>query len=94
MCAAFMSKVLSEFFEAETILCRSKQILFRFRQLGGLDLWSLGSAKKIGMNDFLLMSVTFYRHARKYFTIFEDEQLQDVQHCMALLAFPTDTGIF
>jgi hypothetical protein len=45
------------------------------------------------MNDILLVSITFYRHARKYFTIFEDEQLQDVQHCMALLAFPTTTGI-
>ncbi|KDR16975.1 macrophage erythroblast attacher [Zootermopsis nevadensis] len=33
------------------------------------------------------------RHARKYFTIFEDEQLQDVQHCMALLAFPTNTEL-
>jgi hypothetical protein len=43
---------------------------------------------------FLVMSVSFCRHARKYFTIFEDEQLQDVQHCMALLAFPTNTGIF
>jgi len=45
------------------------------------------------MNDFVSVCVTFYRHARKYFTIFEDEQLQDVQHCMALLAFPATTGI-
>ncbi|KAJ9588767.1 hypothetical protein L9F63_017926, partial [Diploptera punctata] len=29
------------------------------------------------------------RHARKFFSSFEDDQLQDVQHCMALLAFPT-----
>jgi hypothetical protein len=48
-------------------------------------------SQKLGVNDY--PSVTFYRHARKYFTIFEDEQLQDVQHCMALLAFPTNTGI-
>ncbi|KAJ8867091.1 hypothetical protein PR048_032953 [Dryococelus australis] len=31
------------------------------------------------------------RHARKYFSSFEEEQLQDVQHCMALLAFPVNT---
>nr|CAD7195077.1 unnamed protein product [Timema douglasi]CAD7411704.1 unnamed protein product [Timema poppensis] len=33
------------------------------------------------------------RHARKYFSSFEDDQLQDVQHCMALLAFPTSTEL-
>lgn len=71
-------------------------MFYRFRQHSKLAAWIYGAEalkKKILMNDFLLMSVTFYRHARKYFTIFEDEQLQDVQHCMALLAFPTNTGI-
>ncbi|XP_067007526.1 E3 ubiquitin-protein transferase MAEA [Anabrus simplex] len=33
------------------------------------------------------------RHARKHFSNFEDDQLQDVQHCMALLAFPTNTEL-
>ncbi|GLH06491.1 uncharacterized protein GBIM_11993 [Gryllus bimaculatus] len=33
------------------------------------------------------------RHARKHFSSFEDDQLQDVQHCMALLAFPTNTEL-
>ncbi|XP_069679041.1 E3 ubiquitin-protein transferase MAEA [Periplaneta americana] len=33
------------------------------------------------------------RHARKFFSSFEDDQLQDVQHCMALLAFPTNTEL-
>ncbi|XP_049778430.1 E3 ubiquitin-protein transferase MAEA [Schistocerca cancellata] len=33
------------------------------------------------------------KHARKHFSSFEEEQLQDVQHCMALLAFPTNTTL-
>ncbi|XP_063222966.1 E3 ubiquitin-protein transferase MAEA [Bacillus rossius redtenbacheri] len=33
------------------------------------------------------------RHARKYFSAFEEDQLQDVQHCMALLAFPVSTEL-
>jgi macrophage erythroblast attacher len=45
------------------------------------------------MNDFVYVCVSFYRHARKYFTIFEDEQLQDVQHCVAQLAFPATTEL-
>ncbi|CAG0899609.1 unnamed protein product, partial [Darwinula stevensoni] len=32
-------------------------------------------------------------HARKYFTGLEDEHLIDIQQCMALLAFPTNTEI-
>lgn len=32
------------------------------------------------------------KHARKYFSTFEDEQLISIQHCMALLAFPANTG--
>lgn len=32
------------------------------------------------------------KHARKYFSTFEDEQLVSIQHCMALLAFPANTG--
>ena len=31
-----------------------------------------------------------FRHARKYFSIYEDNQLEEIQHCMALLAFPPD----
>lgn len=31
------------------------------------------------------------KHARKYFSTFEDEQLVSIQHCMALLAFPANT---
>lgn len=31
------------------------------------------------------------RHARKYFSCYEDSQLEEIQHCMALLAFPADT---
>lgn len=34
------------------------------------------------------------KHARKYFSTFEDEQLVSIQHCMALLAFPANTGTF
>lgn len=33
------------------------------------------------------------KHARKYFSTFEEEQLVSIQHCMALLAFPANTGI-
>lgn len=33
------------------------------------------------------------RHARKHFSNFEEDQLQDVQHCMALLAFPINTEL-
>lgn len=33
------------------------------------------------------------RHARKYFTNLEDDQLQDVQHVMGLLAFPFNTEL-
>lgn len=40
--------------------------------------------------EFLFLTV---RHARKFFTGFEEEQLCDVQHCMALLAFPASTQL-
>jgi len=33
------------------------------------------------------------KHARKYFSTYENGQLQDVQRCMALLAFPIDTDL-
>lgn len=33
------------------------------------------------------------KHARKHFSSFEDNQLEEIQHCMALLAFPSDTKI-
>ncbi|XP_054263124.1 E3 ubiquitin-protein transferase MAEA isoform X1 [Macrosteles quadrilineatus] len=33
------------------------------------------------------------RHARKHFSMFETEQLQEIQHCMALLAFPATTSL-
>ncbi|GAB1604254.1 E3 ubiquitin-protein transferase MAEA-like [Argonauta hians] len=33
------------------------------------------------------------KHARKYFTNLEDDQMADVQKSMGLLAFPSDTGI-
>lgn len=33
------------------------------------------------------------KHSRKYFSSFEDEQLISIQHCMALLAFPSNTKI-
>lgn len=35
------------------------------------------------------------RHARKYFSTYEEDmrRLQDIQHCMALLAFPANTEI-
>lgn len=39
------------------------------------------------------LSVNF-RHARKYFSIYEDNQLEEIQHCMALLAFPPDIREF
>lgn len=32
------------------------------------------------------------KYARKFFSSFEDDQLTAIQHCMALLAFPVDTG--
>ncbi|KAG8236698.1 hypothetical protein J437_LFUL016877 [Ladona fulva] len=33
------------------------------------------------------------RHARKFFSTFEEDKMQDVQHCMGLLAFPVNTEI-
>ncbi|XP_046383969.1 E3 ubiquitin-protein transferase MAEA [Ischnura elegans] len=33
------------------------------------------------------------RHARKFFSSFEEDQMQDVQHCMGLLAFPVNTEL-
>ncbi|XP_015369908.1 PREDICTED: macrophage erythroblast attacher [Diuraphis noxia] len=33
------------------------------------------------------------RHARKYISTFEDTRMDEVQQCMVLLAFPTDTEI-
>lgn len=33
------------------------------------------------------------KHARKYFPVFEPDQLEEIRQCMALLAFPTDTKI-
>lgn len=33
------------------------------------------------------------RHARKHFSTYEEDQLQEIQHCMALLAFPANTEI-
>lgn len=33
------------------------------------------------------------RHARKFFSIYEEDQLASIQHCMALLAFPTSTEL-
>ncbi|CAH1404267.1 unnamed protein product [Nezara viridula] len=33
------------------------------------------------------------RHARKYFSSYEEDQLPSIQHCMALLAFPSNTEI-
>ncbi|CAH0381822.1 unnamed protein product [Bemisia tabaci] len=33
------------------------------------------------------------KHARKHFSNYEEDQLKDIQHCMALLAFPTNTEI-
>ena len=33
-----------------------------------------------------------YRHARKHLVTQDTDQLASVQRCMALLAFPTDTG--
>lgn len=32
------------------------------------------------------------KHARKYFPNFEEEHLSTIQHVMALLAFPANTG--
>lgn len=34
------------------------------------------------------------KHARKYFPVFEKDQLKEICQCMALLAFPVDTGEF
>jgi hypothetical protein len=34
-----------------------------------------------------------FRHARKFFSSLDEEHLTDVQHCMALLAFPADTQL-
>uniref|UniRef100_T1HNB9 E3 ubiquitin-protein transferase MAEA n=1 Tax=Rhodnius prolixus TaxID=13249 RepID=T1HNB9_RHOPR len=34
------------------------------------------------------------KHARKYFSNFEEDQIAAIQHCMALLAFPTNTEIY
>ncbi|KAK7603012.1 hypothetical protein V9T40_003011 [Parthenolecanium corni] len=33
------------------------------------------------------------KHARKYFSTYEDNQLEEIQHCMALLAFSPDIQI-
>ncbi|KAK9501944.1 hypothetical protein O3M35_012572 [Rhynocoris fuscipes] len=33
------------------------------------------------------------KHARKYFSTFEEDQIIAIQHCMALLAFPTNTEL-
>ncbi|KAM3957992.1 E3 ubiquitin-protein transferase Katazuke [Aphomia sociella] len=33
------------------------------------------------------------RYAKKHFSSFEDGQLQDIQHCMGMLAFPKDTEV-
>ncbi|XKL62793.1 hypothetical protein PGB90_002626 [Kerria lacca] len=33
------------------------------------------------------------KHARKYFSTYEDNQLEEIQRCMALLAFPPDTQL-
>lgn len=33
------------------------------------------------------------KHARKYFPVFEKDQLKEICQCMALLAFPVDTDI-
>ena len=33
-----------------------------------------------------------FRHARKYLSNMEEYQCEDIQSCMALLAFPVDTG--
>ncbi|XP_073969759.1 E3 ubiquitin-protein transferase Katazuke [Rhodnius prolixus] len=33
------------------------------------------------------------KHARKYFSNFEEDQIAAIQHCMALLAFPTNTEL-
>ncbi|XP_068625480.1 E3 ubiquitin-protein transferase MAEA [Battus philenor] len=33
------------------------------------------------------------RYAKKHFSTFEDGQLQDIQHCMGMLAFPKDTDV-
>lgn len=71
---------------SQQVLCRSPHCVDLVA--GYLISWTAN----LGMNDFVSLSVTFHRHARKYFTIFEDEQLLDVQHCMALLAFPATTG--
>lgn len=32
------------------------------------------------------------RYAKKHFSTYEEGQLQDIQHCMGMLAFPKDTG--
>ncbi|KAJ0170915.1 hypothetical protein K1T71_013687 [Dendrolimus kikuchii] len=33
------------------------------------------------------------RYAKKHFSTFEEGQLQDIQHCMGMLAFPKDTDV-
>ncbi|XP_026322860.1 E3 ubiquitin-protein transferase MAEA isoform X2 [Hyposmocoma kahamanoa] len=33
------------------------------------------------------------RYAKKHFSTYEDGQLQDIQHCMGMLAFPKDTDV-
>ncbi|XP_013142487.1 PREDICTED: macrophage erythroblast attacher [Papilio polytes] len=32
------------------------------------------------------------RYAKKHFSSYEEGQLRDIQHCMGMLAFPSDTG--
>uniref|UniRef100_A0A1B6E9X3 CTLH domain-containing protein n=1 Tax=Clastoptera arizonana TaxID=38151 RepID=A0A1B6E9X3_9HEMI len=41
-------------------------------------------------NDRKLEAV---RHARKHFSTYEEDQLEEIQHCMALLAFTADTEL-
>ncbi|XP_046973115.1 E3 ubiquitin-protein transferase MAEA [Vanessa cardui] len=33
------------------------------------------------------------RYAKKHFSSYEDGQLEDIQHCMGMLAFPKDTSV-
>lgn len=33
------------------------------------------------------------RYAKKHFSAYEEGQLEDIQHCMGMLAFPKDTGM-
>lgn len=53
----------------------------------------LSKFKNICVSFLVLGHFFFFRHARKHFSSFEEDQLEDVQHCMALLAFPTNIGM-